>query len=447
MSLNVKSWLAKKLQGTDWALVKGSTLLSIGNALARILGLAFSLVLAGVFTAEEYGEIRYSIAIASIVAIGTMPFGQHVISRFVSKYHAEKEKLDSVLTNSFVVLLAVFVLTLAIGIPILLILKKFNPGVLAIFFGESLFYTYWGLSSGFLEPKRLTTVYLGSNIVQILLVFLLIQVLGIHSTTLALLIYGLSYLLPLTLVVILWPLPGRVNLKFLDRNVILGLLRFSVPIWISHACYTLSISLDLLFVKQFQSASQLGAYSLSKTLASVFIIVPSGISTLLMPKVAASPEKTHRSLLVRMIILTLLIDGLGLLLYLPLAHPVTEQVFGEDYLVNLGVTLFLSIYMILYGVHGLITAVLVGNGKPQVESASRILELATSFGACLGLIPRFGLPGAAGAMILGKLVGLGVYGLQAMFSKRHHKKVFSLFNNELFSTNSAIDELNEEKPL
>lgn len=407
-------WFSRTFQGFDWSLIKGSTLLAVGTALARILGLAFSLVLAAAFSASDYGEVRYAIAVASIVSIGTMPFGQHVLARFVGKYQSDKARLDSVLSNSFLILPFIFLVTLLIAVPVLLVLGKFNIGILIIFLGETLFYTYWGLSSGFLEPRRLTTAYLGSNLVQILLVFVLIQLLGIRSITLALAIYGLSYLPPLALLVIFWPLPGHIRFHLLDRKMIGELLRFSLPIWISHTCFTLSISLDFLLLERLGSASQLGAYSLSKTLATMFLIVPSGISTLLMPKVAASNDKTHLQLLIRMLIISLLIDGIALMVYLPLAQPLTHRIFGADYLLPLGVSLLLALYMILYGIHGLITAVFVGNGQPQVESASRIVELVATVLGCWFLIPGFGAWGASIALLGGKVMALLTYGVMSL---------------------------------
>lgn len=402
-------WLTRQLHDFDWALIKGSTLLSIGTAVARLLGLAFSLVLAAAFPAGEYGEVRYAIAVASIVAIGTMPFGQHVLARFVSTYRRQEDKLDSVLSSGFFVLPALFLVTLLIAVPILLLLGKFNIGILAIFFGETLFYTYWGLSSGFLEPRRLTAAYLGSNLVQIILVYVFIIVLGIRSPTLALLIYGLSYLPTLALLAIFWPLPGHPRGYLVNKPDIGELLRFSVPMWISHACYTLSISVDLLLLERLGNAAQLGAYSLSKTLASMFLIVPMGISTLLMPKVAATAKSEHRRSLIRMLIVSLLVNVLGLALYLPLARPVTDRIFGADYLVPLTVSLLLSLYMIAYGVHGLITAVFVGSGRPEVESASRVVELVATVLASWFLIPRFAAIGAAVGMLTGKLMALLIY--------------------------------------
>lgn len=398
-------------EASEWALLKGSALISIGTAVARVLGLAFSLVLATAFSVGDYGAVRYSIAVASLVAIGTQPFGQHVIARFIGKHANDADRVDSVLSNSLLVLPIILLVTLLIAVPTLFHLNTLTLGILAVIAGETLFYTYWGLSAGFQDPLRLTAAYLGSNLVQIIATVLLIVVLGIRSPTLALLIYGLSYILPLALLVTHWPMPGHLSWHLVKIPVIGELLRFSVPVWISHACYVLNTSLDLLLLEQFVTAGQLGAYSLSKTLATVFIFVPAGISTLLMPRIAALPNQTHSQLLVKMLGVSLFVNLIGLVIYVPVVNPFTQRAFGSDYLVVPIVSVLLALDMIATGIHALITALFVGSGRPAIESASRLATLvATLVGAWL-FIPTDGITGAAVAMVTGKLVSLLSYAL------------------------------------
>jgi O-antigen/teichoic acid export membrane protein len=160
----------------------------------------------------------------------------------------------------------------------------------------------------------------------------------------------------------------------------------------------------------------------------MFLIVPSGISTLLMPKVAASPQKGHFQLLTRMSIVTLLVDALALMVYLPLAQPLTQRIFGVDYLVPLAVSLLLSLYMIFYGIHGLVSAIFVGGGKPQFESASRIVELVTTVIGCWLLIPAYGGMGAAVALLAGKGMALLTYVLLGSSGSKFNTGIFSVFS-------------------
>jgi O-antigen/teichoic acid export membrane protein len=406
-----KSWIRRQLKSFDWSLIKGSSLVSIGNAIARLLGLAFSLLLAGAFPVEDYGQIRYALAVASIVTIGTMPIGQHVISRFVSKYRNDAEDLDSILSNCFFILLVIALVTILIATPVLMLMGKFSIGIMIIFLGQTLFYAYWGLSSGFLEARRLTAAYLGTNVLQVFFVFILIQSLHIHSTLLALTIYGVSHILPLIPLTIFWPLPGHIRFRLIDRKKINEVVNFSVPILISHACFTYSLSFDLLVLERWVTEAQLGAYSLSKTLATMFIIVPSGISTLLMPKVASSPRAEHRSMLAKMLVIALVVNAAILLVYVPLVGPLTGRIFGNDYLVPLDISLLLSLYMILYGIHGLVAAVFVGSGRPKIDSSSRVAELVATLVSCWILVPTYGTWGAAIGMLIGKSIALATYGV------------------------------------
>ena len=414
VSSSARVKIAEKVQGVDWSLLMGSAWLSVGSAVARVLGLCVSLMLAAAFSASDFGVIRYGIALASIVAMGTQPFGQHVIARFVGRNRGAPAKIDASLSNLFFILPIVFAVSFLFAVPVLRYLGTFNIGIMVIFAGQTLFYTYWGLSSGFLEPRRLTAAYLGSNLCQIMLVFLLIQQLGIKSPTAAFLVYGLSYVLPVTLLGVWWPLPGKAKRHLIQGKAIAELLRFSVPIWISHSCYVVGSSMDLLILQRNVSSAELGAYSLSKTLATVFAFVPEGIATLLMPKVAASAKQAHRQILSRMLVASLLVNGVVLVTYLPVVRPFTARIFGADYLVFLSVSILLALGMIASGMHSMITAVFVGSGKPGAESISRIMDLAATSLGCWFLISHHGGLGAAISMLMGKIAALVTYGVMQL---------------------------------
>lgn len=375
--------------------------------------MAFSLVLVGAFTPEDYGAIRYAIALAMIVSVGTQPFGQHVLARFVGKYKNDTDQLRRVVTNAWIILVALIGLTLLVAVPVLFMLGKFNVGILVIFMGVTLFYTYWGLSRGFLAPHKLTAAYVGSNVVQIALVFLLIYVLEIRSPLVALLIYGLSYLLPLALLQLFWPFPVTLELSLIKRDMIGDIVRFSRPIWVSHAGYKVYSSIDVLLLEYYSGTAAVGVYAVAKTLAIVFLLVPAGIATLLMPKAAALPGQAHRQLLKTMLALSMLTDGAILIVYLLLGQWFVRGLFGPQYVVEMSTTVILAFGMIALGAHSVITAILVGDGRAGVETISRIIAVVAAASAGWLLIPIYGPPGAATAMLVGTLAALITYGVMA----------------------------------
>ena len=79
----------------DWDFIRGSAALSVGMAVARVLGLAFSLLLAASFSPDDYGIFQYGLMLGLIFCIGTHPFGQHVIARFIAK-HSDGGQLTEV---------------------------------------------------------------------------------------------------------------------------------------------------------------------------------------------------------------------------------------------------------------------------------------------------------------------------------------------------------------
>ncbi len=408
---SIAQHVRNRITATDWSLLGGSVLISVGMGIARALGFAFSLVLAQAFTPGDYGKVQYAIAVAGVVAIATQPFVQHVLARFIGRHQNDMLALRQVITNAWGVLLVLVVATLVVAIPVLLALQRFNIGIILIFLGTTLFYSYWGVASGFLSPGRLTTAYLGSNVVQIVLTLLLIQVLAIRSPLLAMAIYGLSYLLPILTLQIVKPFPVRFQPALLDIAQIRRLVRFSVPIWLSHAAYSLYVAVDIILLEHFTDDATVGVYSLARTVALIFSFIPAGISTILMPKIASLPVEKHGHLLRNMLALSLLANVALLAVYLLFGEWFIRTTVGPAYLGDRRVLLILAAETILSGIQSLITAVLVGSNRARIDMASRVATLAVAALACWYLIPLFGAVGAASAKLAGVIGAFIAYAI------------------------------------
>lgn len=397
---NLKQRL-QQIQGLDWNFLKGSALLSVGMAAARVMGLGFSLLLAAAFLPAAYGTFQYSLTVALIFGIATQPFGQHVIARFVAVCQQDPVEINKVLSNALLVLIALFVLTMIVSIPVLMALGVFNIGTMVVILGITVFYAYWGLSRGLLASGRLTIAFLGSNLVQLLATFVLIYMLQIQSVTLALVIYGLSYFLPLTLLQIYKPLPTYLSFDLVDQATIKQLLKFSWPIWISHTAYMFSISVDVILLKMFSGVQVVGVYSAAKTTSMVFMFVPMAIATLIMPKTATLSRTAYAGLLKKSIIGSVIINVLGLVAYLALIRWFILTMFGSEYVVDMTVYIVLALGAIIGSIGTIIAAVLVGAGRPRFETVSNIIGLTTIAVGGLLLVPIYGIIGMAVALLMG----------------------------------------------
>ncbi|MBK8020906.1 MAG: oligosaccharide flippase family protein [Chloroflexi bacterium] len=414
--------LRRQFPSLDLAFLTDSTIVTIGIALARVLGFGFSFVLARRLSTESFGFIQYTITLAGVVAIGTQPFVQHVLARFVAKNKEDAERLAQTLHAVWFVLLGIVGVTMVIALPILIVSGQLNIGVLIIFLGVTLFNSYYGLARGFMASRRLLAAYLGSNLVQIIAILLVYQDETTTSPTPALLIYGLSYLAPLIILQVWKPLPIRFRLAFPDRAIATELIRFSLPIWVSHTAYIFYAGMDILLLERYTDTSSVGLYALTKTLSMIFSFVPVGLITILLPKIASIPTEQHAALLKKTMLAALAANGATLIVFLVGYRWFITTFIGANYLVSMDVALMLVLAEILFGFHGIITAVLVGSNNPQLETVSRITIVLTAGVLGMLLIPRYGLSGAGLMMLCCGVVAVLTYGVAGLIQRQRRNR-------------------------
>ncbi len=399
----------RRIPATDRKMISGSLMLTVGTMVARVLGLAFSLVLARALSPELFGTIQYSIVLAGVLAIGTQPFAQHVLARFAAKYRSQPDELRSYLTNAWVVLAGLFGLTLIAALPLSLVFPQLDLGVMVMFTGITLFYTYWGFARGYEASFRLMVAYIGSNLVQIILVVLVIQVMQIKSGLLAQVIYGGSYLLPIVLLQLFAPIPTGFAPSAVSWRVTKALLRFSIPVWISHASYMLFSTLDIMLLEHFRDAASVGIFSLVKTLSMVFTFIPMSISTILLPRIASVPDAEHGRLLRSALLWSTLINAVVLVAFVLLTPWFVANFASEEYVITPDVTLALALSMIGAGLVSIFTAVLVGRAQAVTDMLNRGFGLVVALVCGFILVPRYGMVGAAATVLIGNAAMTVVY--------------------------------------
>lgn len=393
---------------SGWRFIRRSSFNSLGIALARVLGFAFSFILAHAYKPDQYGHVVYSLMLASVISLVIQPFGQHVMAYYIGKYSANLRQLNLVMGNLWVIWMGLLGLTLLVSIPLLIIFGRFSVGTVVVFLGTTLFYTYYGISSGFLSSSRLLVVYVGSNLVQIVLVSIVALVLRVDSVTPAIFIYGLSYLIPLGAVVYFAPLPAGFRFQ-IHRATIKDILNFSVPIWLSHFLYLGYSVLDVFLLEYFTDEKEVGVYGLTKTISTVFHFFPVGIQLFLMPKVAGSAENEHRLLLMQSLTVVFVVNLIGGILYVLIYPWFIINFIGRDYYKGLWFGLLMALSAMLYAFHTIITSTLVGQRRAPIETISRTIMMLIIIGFGLALIPKHGALGAVVASLLSVVGGLVFY--------------------------------------
>ncbi len=417
--------VGKFLSGLDWSLFKDSSVLTFGMVLARGFGFLIIMLLARHFEPAEFGLIQYAISVAGIISIGVQPFGQHVLSRYVGMFRDDQVKLREYLSNIWEIMGILFITSLVVAIPFLLGAGKFNFGILAVFFGTSVFYAYYGLARGYLASGRLAAIDVGNNILQIILILLLLQLLDIKSTLLAMLIRGLAPIIPVILLQRFWPLQNAFEKNLVNRNTAETIIKFSLPIWISHASYMLYATIAVLFLEHFTDTTMVGVFSVAATMGIVLSFFPSGLATLLMPKIAGAPDQQYKALLASALGLAMLINIVLVVIYYFFAPWLIETMFGSEYLIFPEIFVLMAVAETFAGAHTIITTAYVGRGRAREETKSRLVAVAATIVSCWLLIPSYGVIGAVWAQLIGAVCSLMIYGFVYM---RDHLSIFSPSN-------------------
>lgn len=402
--------LNEQMQGAYGRFFKRSLLLAVGFAVARLFGLTFSLLLGRALPTEEYGFIQYSILLAGILSIGTQPFTQHTFARFVSIVRQDTQRLSQVVSTAAAMLGGIVLLTLIVITALAGLSSTFNVGAVLIFLCLMVYYAYYGLARGFEDSGRLSAVFIASNIVQFIAIFIAYSLLNTRQTLPALAIYGLSYLGPVLFLTFAYPLPIRFRREEVDRTTAKELFRFSVPVWLSHALFALTAAGDVFILISLAGSAAAGAFVFTRTLGLVFDFLPTSISTLIMPRVAASAASPRRMVLLSSTVILASSAVMGIVFLL--VYPWFIQTFIQpDYLLPMPTVLVMILAQVAYGLHGVLTGVVMGQNRTIVELFSRVIMTVCLYVACYSLIPTFGIGGAALANLITAVVALLTYPL------------------------------------
>ncbi len=396
------------VKSLDWSFIRGSSFNSLGIAISRVLGFAFSFVIAQAFSADEFGRVTYVITLASVVAVLSQPFGQHVIAYFIGTYRNDPEIRQEVLNSAWTIWLIMILLTLLVSTLILMAIDRFSLGLLSVYIGITAFYTYYGVASGFLASTRLLALYLGSNIIQIILVVIAVNVFNSQDGTPAIFVYGLSYFLPLLLLIYRFPLPLRLSFSYKPEHA-RRILRFSLPIWMAHLLYMAYTSADILVLERLTSTTAVGVYGLTKTLSSAFHFIPMGITMILMPKLAGMAKEDRNGILKVSLLVTIVINVIGGTVYLALYQWFVTTFFGHEYFVDMNFAFVMALAAIFFGTHGVLTSFFVGTGRVSMQVFSRSVMLVMLLIMSVILIPKVGIMGAAIANLASVILGLLFY--------------------------------------
>lgn len=390
----------------DKQFIKSSAVVGIGNVMARGLGMIFFIIVARMYMPEDYGFIRYSIAIATIaITVVASGFPQTLV-RYLAKYKDKQNLQDMYFSNSIAVIIPLLFLTLIITF----LLGKLNVGVVSLIIGLTIYYTYLGIIRGFISHNRIFAFNVGNNIIKILLVMIIIYYLGFHSPSLVLIIFALSCLVPILFMETFKPLNIKFRRELISKDILNEVTKFAIPLIIANVAYTLLFSIDIICIEYYLGMEEVGFYGVAKTLTQIFLFVPTALSTILMPKIASLEGGSYTENLKLSMILTNLASFALLLFIFLFGELLVVIIFSSKYLGALEALYILSIGTVFYSVYMLLESRWIGIGKPIVHTKTMLTSMIVAIIGNVYLVPRMGIFGAGLAFTLASVVGIVLLG-------------------------------------
>jgi O-antigen/teichoic acid export membrane protein len=295
-----------------------------------------------------------------------------------------------------VLLLAI---TTLVSIPLLLVLHALNIGTIGCLIGLTGFYCYLGLARGLNSAWKMSLTYLINNVAMIAALIVVFGVFQVHSAVAAIAIWGLANLAPLVME-LFRPMPLRFHFHLISRRVLLEISRFAMPMIVSSAAFAIWYGIDLLLVENLaQHAS--GSYAAAKTLSQLYVFVPSAITLVLMPRVAAANLSKSLRYLAGGILLALLVSLAGFAIVDIWGQKIISLIFGHGYIDAFGPLVILSIGMCFVSVNAVLEGFLIGRGQPNLAAQAMVVAMVSTGVIGYWFISSKGAIGASLAFTIG----------------------------------------------
>jgi antigen flippase len=177
-------------------------------------------------------------------------------------------------------------------------------------------------------------------------------------------------------------------------------ISFGVKGYAANALQLLNYRLDLFILSAVTSAAAVGRYAVAVAVTQVLWLLPQGLSDVLFPRVAQlsarDDSEAHREMVevksLRHVTLTVAVSAVVLALALLL---LVVPIYGEDFSEATDLGLILLPGVALIGISGVLSATIVGRGKPIYSLYIALITTPLTIGLYAVLIPWLDAKGAA----------------------------------------------------
>jgi O-antigen/teichoic acid export membrane protein len=344
--------------------------LTLAEGGSRLLSFLFYLLAARVLSTAGFGELRYTVTLSTLAFVG----GQVVVTgltRELGAARGDAARTGAVLGSSLAAAAGVVGASAVIAGAAAAggLLPGANAtGLVVTLAGLTAFQLYYAIGRGLGESLRPALTYVGGSLTQ-LVVFGAVAIAASPGPTLALVIFGLSSVVPIAWLEATRPVVIGQRLG-VDRGALRALWQMGAPLLAAQVGYLVWSSADQVWVASTLGPRDIGLYGAAKTLAQLFVVIPAGVGGVLLPRVAELRAAGREAAALRLVwsstAAVLVASAVLGLAVAAVRGPVLAALFGAAYRAASPALLGLVVGMAIFAGFSVLTTAAVGWGRPRV---------------------------------------------------------------------------------
>jgi O-antigen/teichoic acid export membrane protein len=337
---------------------------------ARLLSFLFYVMAARALSPGGFGRVRYTLTIV-LIAFFLLQVVVKAISRELGAARGDPTQTDALIGSSAVMAAGLLLITAGVCVAAGeagLLGAVDVPGLVVAVIGYTTFQVYYAIGRGVGETLRPAVSYVGGSLVQIA-AFGVIVALGLATPRSALIIYGLSSVVPIVLCELHRPLVlGRLRAS---RGASRRLMYTAVPLIAGQIGFIVWNSADQIWVQADMGTRAVGLYGAARNLSQLFIVIPTGVGVALLPRVAELRTHGSRDQAVKLtlswcVAVSVATAVLAMIVILS-RGTLLSALYGSAYRAASSSLLLQSIGMVFYAAFATLTGAAVGWGWARVS--------------------------------------------------------------------------------
>ena len=169
---------------------------------------------------------------------------------------------------------------------------------------------------------------------------------------------------------------------------------------------TLNLYIDQVLVIGLLSASAMGSYAVVLSLSRALLVFQSAVVMVLFPKATGRPTPEIMTMVGQAVRANALLSGAAALLTALLGHSLLRLFYGQQYLAAVPALRLLVVEVVFQGAVVIVSQAFMAAGRPGIVSILQGTGLALAVPLMFLFIPRFGVAGAALALLCSTLTRL-----------------------------------------